>query len=90
MVRQTIPIFLKNSKNIVLGQKYVVRKKPHGELLKTAHAVDREYRVLKSVEDTFLWLWQRDRETQRQRERERVFVSKIVNRIHQFYVKIFM
>ncbi|PZC41525.1 MAG: putative kinase, aminoglycoside phosphotransferase (APT) family [Chloroflexi bacterium] len=31
------------------GKEYVVRKKPPGELLKSAHAVDREYRVMKAL-----------------------------------------
>lgn len=33
-------------------KKYVVRKKPPGELLKSAHAVDREYRVMNALRDT--------------------------------------
>jgi len=32
--------------------KYVLRRKPPGELLKSAHAVDREYRVLSALADT--------------------------------------
>lgn len=32
--------------------KYVIRRKPDGELLKSAHAVDREYRVLSALRDT--------------------------------------
>ncbi|MEM6663846.1 MAG: phosphotransferase family protein [Pseudomonadota bacterium] len=32
--------------------KYVLRRKPPGELLKSAHAVDREYRVQKALQDT--------------------------------------
>lgn len=32
--------------------KYVLRRKPSGELLKSAHAVDREYRVMKALADT--------------------------------------
>ena len=32
--------------------RYVLRKKPPGQLLKSAHAVDREYRVMKGLEDT--------------------------------------
>ena len=32
--------------------KYVVRRKPPGQLLKSAHAVDREYRVTKALADT--------------------------------------
>jgi aminoglycoside phosphotransferase (APT) family kinase protein len=32
--------------------RYVLRKKPPGQLLKSAHAVDREYRVMKGLQDT--------------------------------------
>jgi aminoglycoside phosphotransferase (APT) family kinase protein len=32
--------------------KYVLRKKPPGQLLKSAHQVDREYRVMKALEGT--------------------------------------
>lgn len=32
--------------------KYVLRRKPPGQLLKSAHAVDREYRVTKALENT--------------------------------------
>jgi aminoglycoside phosphotransferase (APT) family kinase protein len=32
--------------------KYVLRKKPPGQLLKSAHQVDREHRVMKALEDT--------------------------------------
>lgn len=32
--------------------KYVLRRRPPGELLKSAHAVDREYRVVKALADT--------------------------------------
>ncbi len=32
--------------------KYVLRRKPEGELLKSAHAVDREFRVLSALRDT--------------------------------------
>ena len=32
--------------------KYVLRKKPPGQLLKSAHQVDREYRVMKALADT--------------------------------------
>jgi aminoglycoside phosphotransferase (APT) family kinase protein len=32
--------------------RYVLRKKPPGQLLKSAHAVDREYRVMKALEHT--------------------------------------
>ncbi|MGI9357570.1 MAG: phosphotransferase, partial [Rhizobiaceae bacterium] len=31
---------------------YVLRAKPPGELLKSAHAVDREYRVMDALRDT--------------------------------------
>ena len=34
------------------AQRYVLRKKPSGELLPSAHAVDREYRVMKALADT--------------------------------------
>jgi aminoglycoside phosphotransferase (APT) family kinase protein len=34
------------------GQDYVLRRKPPGELLKSAHAVDREYRVISALRDT--------------------------------------
>jgi aminoglycoside phosphotransferase (APT) family kinase protein len=33
-------------------QSYVLRRKPPGELLKSAHAVDREYKVLTALHDT--------------------------------------
>ena len=33
-------------------QQYVMRRKPPGELLKSAHAVDREYRVMTALADT--------------------------------------
>ncbi len=33
-------------------QAYVLRRKPPGELLKSAHAVDREYRVISALRDT--------------------------------------
>lgn len=33
-------------------RRYVMRKKPPGELLKSAHQVDREYRVMKALADT--------------------------------------
>ena len=32
--------------------RYVLRSKPHGNLLKSAHAVDREYRVIHALADT--------------------------------------
>jgi aminoglycoside phosphotransferase (APT) family kinase protein len=34
------------------GRKYVLRKKPHGALLPSAHAIDREYRVMRALQDT--------------------------------------
>jgi len=34
------------------GKQYVLRRKPPGELLKSAHAVDREYRVLTALDKT--------------------------------------
>ncbi len=34
------------------GRSYVLRRKPPGELLKSAHAVDREYRVISALQDT--------------------------------------
>ncbi|MCZ6829147.1 MAG: phosphotransferase [Gammaproteobacteria bacterium] len=33
-------------------QQYVLRRKPPGELLKSAHAVDREYKVISALQDT--------------------------------------
>jgi aminoglycoside phosphotransferase (APT) family kinase protein len=37
---------------ITPGRAYVLRRKPHGELLASAHAVDREYRVLSALQPT--------------------------------------
>jgi aminoglycoside phosphotransferase (APT) family kinase protein len=37
---------------ITPNKKYVLRKKPSGVLLKSAHAVDREYRVISALRDT--------------------------------------
>ncbi len=34
------------------GKRYVLRKKPPGKILPKAHAVDREYRVMRALEDT--------------------------------------
>ena len=45
---QSNPTFLLSTPN----QQYVLRRKPAGELLKSAHAVDREYRVLNSLNNT--------------------------------------
>jgi aminoglycoside phosphotransferase (APT) family kinase protein len=45
---QSNPTFLLNAQS----GKYVLRRKPPGELLASAHAVDREYRVLTALADT--------------------------------------
>lgn len=45
---QSNPTFLVSSPS----NRYVLRKKPPGQLLKSAHAVDREYRVMKALEGT--------------------------------------
>ncbi|MBT8142236.1 MAG: phosphotransferase family protein [Gammaproteobacteria bacterium] len=45
---QSNPTFLLNAKS---GQ-YVLRRQPPGKLLPSAHAVDREYRVLDALKDT--------------------------------------
>jgi len=45
---QSNPTFLLETAN----QTYVVRKKPPGKLLPSAHAVEREYRVMKALENT--------------------------------------
>ena len=45
---QSNPTFLLETAN----QTYVVRKKPPGKLLPSAHAVEREYRVMKALEGT--------------------------------------
>jgi len=45
---QSNPTYLLNAE----GEQYVMRRKPPGELLKSAHAVDREYRVMKALYDT--------------------------------------
>ncbi|TNB47770.1 phosphotransferase family protein [Martelella lutilitoris] len=34
------------------GRRYVLRKKPPGKLLPKAHAIDREYRVMRALEDS--------------------------------------
>jgi aminoglycoside phosphotransferase (APT) family kinase protein len=34
------------------GEDYVLRRKPEGELLKSAHAVDREFKVISALRDT--------------------------------------
>ena len=45
---QSNPTFLLNAES---GQ-YVLRRQPPGELLKSAHAVDREYRVIEALAAT--------------------------------------
>ncbi|NIS59556.1 MAG: phosphotransferase [Proteobacteria bacterium] len=45
---QSNPTFLVSAS----GKEYVLRKKPPGKLLPSAHAVDREYRILKALNDT--------------------------------------
>lgn len=45
---QSNPTFLLTSSNT----RYVLRKKPPGALLKSAHAVEREYRVMHALRDT--------------------------------------
>ena len=45
---QSNPTFLLSTN----GREYVLRKKPPGKLLPSAHAVDREYRILKALEGT--------------------------------------
>jgi aminoglycoside phosphotransferase (APT) family kinase protein len=45
---QSNPTFLLTTPN----RRYVLRRKPPGQLLKSAHAVDREYRVLSALADT--------------------------------------
>jgi aminoglycoside phosphotransferase (APT) family kinase protein len=45
---QSNPTFLLTAES----GKYVLRRKPPGELLKSAHAVDREYRVMSALKDT--------------------------------------
>lgn len=45
---QSNPTFLIDSG----GRQYVLRKKPPGKLLPSAHAVDREFRVMKALADT--------------------------------------
>ena len=45
---QSNPTYLLNAKS---GQ-YVLRRQPSGELLKSAHAVDREFRVIKALENS--------------------------------------
>lgn len=46
---QSNPTFLVEAGNGDVVKRYVLRKKPPGKLLKSAHAVDREYTVLKAL-----------------------------------------
>lgn len=46
------PTFLLTSDDASEQRRYVLRKKPPGELLASAHQVDREYRVMKALEGT--------------------------------------
>lgn len=46
---QSNPTFLVTDAN---GHRYVLRKKPEGQLLPSAHAVDREFRVMQALEQT--------------------------------------
>ena len=46
---QSNPTFLVSAAD---GMRYVLRKKPGGELLPSAHAVDREYRVIEAWGET--------------------------------------
>ena len=46
---QSNPTYLLTSSD---GHRYVVRKQPPGDLLKGAHAIDREYRVLDALKGT--------------------------------------
>ena len=45
---QSNPTFILNTS----ARKYILRTKPPGELLKSAHAVDREFRVLRALESS--------------------------------------
>ncbi len=46
------PTFLLTAEGAGLGRRYVLRKKPPGQLLASAHQVDREHRVMKALEGT--------------------------------------
>lgn len=46
------PTFLLTTKDAGATKRYVLRKKPPGQLLQSAHQVDREYRVMKALETT--------------------------------------
>ena len=49
---QSNPTFLLTTTGPGGGKRYVMRKKPPGQLLASAHQVDREYRVMKALADT--------------------------------------
>ena len=49
---QSNPTFLLTETNKSGTKRYVMRKKPPGQLLASAHQVDREYRVMKALADT--------------------------------------
>ncbi len=36
------------------ADRYVLRKKPPGKLLPSAHAVEREYRIMKGLQNTYI------------------------------------
>jgi aminoglycoside phosphotransferase (APT) family kinase protein len=46
------PTFLLTTEGTSGPNRYVLRKKPPGQLLASAHQVDREYRVMKALDDT--------------------------------------
>ncbi|QUD89383.1 phosphotransferase family protein [Phenylobacterium montanum] len=46
------PTFLLTTETAAGPRRYVLRKKPPGQLLASAHQVDREYRVMKALEGT--------------------------------------
>lgn len=48
---QSNPTYLLEATSADSTQRYVLRKKPSGQLLQSAHAVDREFRVLKALGD---------------------------------------
>lgn len=49
---QSNPTFLLTTTGHGGGKRYVMRKKPPGQLLASAHQVDREYRVMKALAET--------------------------------------
>ena len=46
---QSNPTYLLSLSN---GLKFVLRKKPQGKLLQSAHAIEREYRVMSALQNT--------------------------------------